>query len=180
MTQNKNDEQNVKNLAGFDTANRCYLDIDGILNYTIVINPSPELLFINYQDTLQSYTQNNLFQIICEISLLTMLSIGLLGLMPLNIFAGLRVFLLALSTYLDYYKLPINSFKTLNALMNLLLMRDAGDSANFITFKSDFYFQIFWRMSTVYVGVFLFHDWVLRGAFKFFKSMNLKYLTRMV
>jgi len=59
---------------------------------------------------------------ICKISVLVILGLGLLGIMPLNIFAGLRVLMLVLSTYLDYYKLPINSFMPLSTIMNLLLM----------------------------------------------------------
>ena len=134
MTQNKDDEQNIKNLDGFDTDNRCFLDI--------------------------------------------MLSIGILGLMPMNIFAGLRVFLLALSTYLDYYKLPINSFKTVGALMNLFLMRNTGDSSTVITFDSDYYFELLWKLAAIYAGIFLLHEWVLRGFYKFCSSMDWETLTK--
>jgi hypothetical protein len=109
-----------------------------------------------------------------------MFAIGVLGLMPVNIFAGVRIFLLALATYLDYYKLPINSFKTVGALMNLFLMRNAGDSSNLTTFSSDYYFELLWRMAAVYAGVFLLHEWILRGAYKCCSSMDWKVLTQLV
>jgi hypothetical protein len=58
----------------------------------------------------------------------------------MNIFAGLRLLMLILSTYLDYHKLPINSFMPLKSLMYLLLMGNSGTSSDIILFQSEFYF----------------------------------------
>jgi len=77
---------------------------------------------------------------VCKISVLLILCFGLLGVMPLNIFAGLRVLMLVLSTYLDYYKLPTNSFMPMSSIMNLLLMNNADKSNNIVLFDRDYYF----------------------------------------
>jgi len=98
--------------------------------------------------------------------------------MPVNIFAAVRVFQLALSTYLDYYFLPLNSFKTLGSFMTMLFMRNAGSSSNVIIFEADYYFEMLWKVSAIYSGVFLLHVWVLKGVLRFANKIDWKGLTK--
>ena len=107
------------------------------------------------------------------------LCLAVLGVMPMNVFAGLRLLMLILVTYLDYYKLPINSFMPLVSIMNLLLMGNSGNSSDIILFSSQFYFELLWKVAVLYAGVFLIHDWAMRGVFKFCSRMDWKYLTKL-
>lgn len=43
-------------ISGVNTTNRCYLEIDNLINYTIIVNTVPESLF-NYNEGFQAIAE---------------------------------------------------------------------------------------------------------------------------
>jgi hypothetical protein len=103
-------------VAGVNSTNRCNLSVDGVANYTITVNTVPESLLVGYQEDIQSFVSGATMRRVLLAMLMAILGVAVVGVTPGSSFAALRVNLLMMVSYLDYYGMPINSFSIYQAL----------------------------------------------------------------
>lgn len=103
----------------------------------------------------------------------------MVAIVPSSSLAGLRMTVLILVTFLDYYQMPINSFTPYLSSLSILLTQENFDTRNLIRFSSDYYFQLLWKLSLLYFAVVFLHEILFRYIFKIIKSTDLKYLTKL-
>lgn len=115
LPMNLNMPSTYAHIAGRNASNRCRLEIDGLVNYTIVVNAIPESLLVDYKGP-QAIAESESIRTAITAMGLTAVTVLVLGLGPTNAFATLRISILLLVGYMDYCQMPINSFAAYRGL----------------------------------------------------------------
>lgn len=110
--------------------------------------------------------------------LYTVLGSTMIGLVPSSGFATLRVSLLMMCSYLDYYQMPINSFSIYQAQQSITFIPPSTSTKELVTFSDTYYFSILWRLACLYGAIFFLHELASRYVIKFVESMEWSFVLK--
>jgi hypothetical protein len=175
---NLNMPSTYAHIAGRNASNRCLLEIDGLVNYTIVVNTVPESLLVDYKGT-QAIAESESMRTAVTAMGLTAVAVLALGLGPTNAFATLRISILLLVGYMDYCQIPINSFAAYRGLEGVVFSQPSISTQDLASFSSEHYLSLLWKACTFSFGILILHEVVLRLLLKGVQSVQWDFSTRL-
>lgn len=104
------------------------------------------------------------------------ISFALLGMAPLASFVTVRPLLLMTVSYLDYSQSPSNSYSPLPALLQLLFVGSEYDSTRMVYFDTTLYEAVLWKVGSMYLGIVILHELIIRLVLRISNSMDWKAL----
>lgn len=178
LPMNLNMPSTYAHIAGRNASNRCLLEIDGLVNYTIVVNTVPESLLVDYKGT-QAIAESESMRTAVTAMGLTAVAVLALGLGPTNAFATLRISILLLVGYMDYCQIPINSFAAYRGLEGVVFSQPSISTQDLASFSSEHYLSLLWKACTFSFGILILHEVVLRLLLKGVQSVQWDFSTRL-